>query len=72
MAPIRLILYTSKHLSRAIFPRSPAFWADEIVLDLPVQVNEKAPNLELAVCSGVWSSAAFTVTNAPPTIGGFS
>ena len=61
MALIRLILCSSKRLSRESFPGSPAFWAGEVVLalyarlqgrsaqywfDLPAQVNERAQDFD--------------------------
>jgi len=85
MAPIRLILYTSKHLSRASFPRQSgilggrggllvckAASSKQHSLVLPAQVSEKAQKFNLATCSGVSTGAAFTVTKAPPGNGGFS
>ena len=67
MAPIRLILYTSKHLNKSELSRQPGILGGQAVpskqysLDLPAQVNEKSQSFDLAACTGVWSSATFTV-----------
>jgi hypothetical protein len=48
MAPIRLILYTSKHLNKSELSRQPGILGGQAApskqysLDLPAQVNEKS------------------------------